>query len=36
VTGLDHSAFADERIRLTTEELQSERAAVADLLLGPV
>jgi malate dehydrogenase len=36
VTGLDHSAFADERVRLTTEELQSERAAVADLLLGPV
>ena len=25
-----------ERIRLTTEELESERAAVADLLLGPV
>jgi malate dehydrogenase len=35
-TGLDHSAFADERIRLTTDELESERAAVADLLLGPV
>ncbi len=36
VAGLDHSAFADERIRLTTEELESERAAVSDLLLGPV
>ena len=31
-----HSPFADERIRLTTEELVSERAAVSDLLLGPV
>jgi malate dehydrogenase len=36
VTGLTHSAFADERIRLTTDELLSERSAVADLLLGPV
>jgi len=36
VAGLDHSAFAAERIRLTTDELESERAAVADLLLGPV
>jgi malate dehydrogenase len=36
VPGLAHSAFAQERIRLTTEELESERAAVTDLLLGPV
>jgi malate dehydrogenase len=36
VTGLAHSAFADERIRLTTDELLSERSAVSDLLLGPV
>jgi malate dehydrogenase len=36
VTGLAHSAFADERIRLTTDELVSERSAVSDLLLGPV
>jgi malate dehydrogenase len=36
VEGLGHSPFADERIRLTTEELESERAAVSDLLLGPV
>jgi malate dehydrogenase len=36
VAGLDHSAFALERIKLTTDELESERAAVADLLLGPV
>jgi malate dehydrogenase len=36
VAGLDHSDFAQERIRLTTDELNSERAAVSDLLLGPV
>jgi malate dehydrogenase len=36
VTGLDHSAFAQERIKVTTDELESERAAVSDLLLGPV
>jgi malate dehydrogenase len=36
VTGLDHSPFALDRIRLTTEELESERNAVSDLLLGPV
>jgi malate dehydrogenase len=36
VAGLDHSAFALERIKVTTDELESERAAVADLLLGPV
>jgi malate dehydrogenase len=36
VEGLDHSDFAQDRIRLTTDELNSERAAVADLLLGPV
>ncbi|HVC70236.1 MAG TPA: malate dehydrogenase [Acidimicrobiales bacterium] len=35
VTGLTHSAFATDRIRTTTEELESERKAVADLLLGP-
>ena len=34
VEGLEHSAFAQERIRITTEELESERAAVAHLL-GP-
>ncbi len=32
VPGLRHSEFAQERIRRTTEELESERAAVADLL----
>jgi malate dehydrogenase len=33
--GLEHDAFAAERIRLTTEELESERAEVAALgLLG--
>ncbi len=36
VTGLPHSAFAQERIAVTTSELESERAAVSDLLLGPV
>jgi malate dehydrogenase len=36
VPGLKHSDFARDRIRLTTEELESERAAVTDLLLGPV
>ncbi len=36
VTGLDHSAFAGERIRVTAQELESERTAVTDLLLGPV
>lgn len=32
VEGLEHDAFATERIRVTTEELESERAAVLDLL----
>lgn len=32
VDGLEHSDFAEDRIRLTTEELESERAAVSDLL----
>jgi malate dehydrogenase len=32
VEGLDHSDFALDRIRVTTEELESERAAVRDLL----
>ncbi|HUO48177.1 MAG TPA: malate dehydrogenase [Acidimicrobiales bacterium] len=32
VEGLEHSAFAQDRIRATTEELESERAAVAHLL----
>jgi malate dehydrogenase len=32
VEGLEHSAFAAERIRVTTDELESERAAVAHLL----
>jgi malate dehydrogenase len=32
VEGLGHSDFAAERIRVTTEELESERAAVRDLL----
>jgi malate dehydrogenase len=32
VEGLEHSDFALDRIRITTEELGSERAAVADLL----
>ncbi len=32
IEGLEHSGFAQERIRLTTEELESERAAVAHLL----
>jgi len=35
VEGLSHSDFARERIRVTTDELESERAAVRDLLLGP-
>jgi malate dehydrogenase len=35
VEGLAHSPFAEDRIRVTTEELESERAAVGDLLLGP-
>ena len=30
--GLEHSDFAGDRIRVTTEELESERAAVRDLL----
>jgi malate dehydrogenase len=33
--GLTHSESARERIARTTEELASERVAVADLLLGP-
>ena len=32
VEGLAHDEFASERIRLTTEELEGERAEVADLL----
>lgn len=32
VEGLAHDAFAAERIRVTTEELETERAEVADLL----
>jgi malate dehydrogenase len=32
VEGLSHDAFAKERIRLTTEELEAERAEVAALL----
>ncbi len=32
VEGLPHSDFAQERIRVTTDELESERAAVASLL----
>ncbi len=32
VEGLAHSDFARDRIRVTTEELESERAAVRDLL----
>jgi malate dehydrogenase len=35
VPGLIHSAFATDRIGVTTEELESERRAVTDLLLGP-
>jgi malate dehydrogenase len=34
VEGLEHDAFAKEKIRLTTEELLAEKADVADLL-GP-
>ncbi len=32
VEGLRHSDFAEDRIRVTTEELESERVAVRDLL----
>jgi len=32
VEGLHHSDFAEDRIRVTTEELESERVAVRDLL----
>ena len=32
VEGLGHSDFAQDRIRDTTEELESERSAVRDLL----
>jgi malate dehydrogenase len=32
VEGLPHDAFATERIRITTEELEAERADVVDLL----
>ena len=32
VEGLAHSDFALDRIRVTTEELESERSAVRDLL----
>jgi malate dehydrogenase len=34
--GLSHSDFANERIKITTDELLGERAAVGDLLLGPI
>ncbi len=34
VEGLEHDAFAKEKLRLTTEELQAEKADVAELL-GP-
>jgi len=36
VEGVSHSDFARHRIKVTTEELVSEREAVRDLLLGPV
>jgi malate dehydrogenase len=36
VKGVSHSDFARDRIRVTTDELVSEREAVRDLLLGPV
>ena len=32
VEGLAHDPFATDRIRITTEELEAERADVADLL----
>src|SRR3984957_1315601 len=32
VEGFEHSDFARDRVRITTEELESERAAVRDLL----
>jgi malate dehydrogenase len=32
VEGLEHTAFGQDRIRVTTEELEAERAAVRDLL----
>ena len=32
VEGLAHDAFAADRVRRTTEELEAERADVADLL----
>ena len=32
VEGLPHTAFAQERIKITADELEGERAAVADLL----
>ena len=32
VEGLSHDAFAADRIRITTEELEAERADVANLL----
>ena len=32
VEGLEHDAFATERIRITTEELEAERKDVTDLL----
>ncbi|HXA32928.1 MAG TPA: malate dehydrogenase, partial [Acidimicrobiales bacterium] len=32
VEGLEHDAFATDRIRLTTEELEAERADVSALL----
>jgi malate dehydrogenase len=32
VAGLDHSDFARQRVHVTTEELESERAAVGELL----
>lgn len=36
VEGVTHSDFARDRIKITTDELVSEREAVRDLLLGPV
>jgi hypothetical protein len=32
VDGLPHDEFATDRIRITTEELEAERADVTDLL----
>jgi len=32
VEGIDHDTYAQQRLRITTDELEAERAAVADLL----